>query len=98
MIDTEDKGRFLIHNEKEWVDLLTEVSEGAVFVAHAQTAPNGAPISYPCIVKITETIVLDEHDSEVPAYFIMLFYKEDAFDILGLKRTEVKDYKYAEAL
>lgn len=94
----ENDNTFLVRTLQEWDNVLDRLSTDAIFVAKPHTKYDGSPLQFPCIVKVAETVVLDEDNVEVVAYFVMLFYKDDALNLLGMRRSDVKDYKYAEAV
>lgn len=90
--------KFLIKNSFDWVNLLEKLDTGAIFVARIDTDGNNFPREYPVLAKITETVVIDDDDQDVPAYFVVLFYKDEACELLGIDRTGIKDYTYAQAI
>ena len=88
----------VIKNPAAWQELINSLPSTTFVALTEQDGVVNGPDSYPCVAKIARSRMNDADGSSVDAFIIMLFYKQDANALLGIERSEIEGYKYAQAL
>lgn len=88
----------IVFSQDGYNELVRTLTDGPVFVS-SQHSDNGTPRSFPCMVKIIRTGVMNTKESDPSdAHLLMFFYVGDAHALLSNEKKSIPEgYDYAEA-